>query len=103
MLLSDGMDPHASRQCSYCSLKESVIKQANMSKKNHKILYLFLMYIFGVLLNNHVKAAGLQAIVVHSDSPSVSDAHREKPHSSLLITLGLEGLCNGKADVSVRQ
>lgn len=46
---------------------------------------------------------GLQAIVVHSDSPSVSDAHRGKPHSSLLITLGLEALCNGKADVSVRQ
>lgn len=45
----------------------------------------------------------LQAIVVHSDSPSVSDAHTEKPHSSLLITLGLEGLCDGKADVSVRQ
>lgn len=30
MLLSDSTDPHASRQCSYCSLKESVIKQANI-------------------------------------------------------------------------
>lgn len=30
MPLTDSIDPHANRQCSYCSLKESVIKQANM-------------------------------------------------------------------------
>lgn len=101
MLLSDSTDPHASRQCSYCSLKESVIKQANMEKNppNFVLLCKFL----GFFLNNHVRALAcwllLSTVTLH-----LSQMHTgNKPHSSLLITFGLEGLCNGKADVSVRQ
>lgn len=45
----------------------------------------------------------VQAIVVRV-TLHLSQMHTgKKPHSSLLITLGLAGLCNGKASVSVRQ
>lgn len=61
----------------------------------------FLLIFF--FLSNHVRAlAGrllLSTVTLH-----LSQMHTgKKPHSSLLITLGLAGLCNGKADVSVRQ
>lgn len=101
MLLRDSTDPHASRQCSYCSLKESVIKQANMEKP-HQTLYFYVSF-SGFFLNNHVRALACW-LLLSTATLHLSQMHTgNKPHSSLLITFGLEGLCNGKADVSVRQ
>lgn len=43
MLLTDSTDPHANRQCSYCSLKKSAIKQANMEiNPQNLVLFFFL-------------------------------------------------------------
>lgn len=71
-------------------------------KKSQNFVPFFLCMGFGMFLNNHVKALACRLLLSQWLSIWLR-AHREKPHSSLLITLGLEGLCNGKADVSVRQ
>lgn len=99
ILFRNWTDPCASKQSNYNYLKESVSKQVNTEKKTHKIWYFVLFFFF----KPPCQGPCVQAIVVRV-TLHLSQMHTgKKPHSSLLITLSLAGLCNGKASVSVRQ
>lgn len=96
ILFRNWTDPCASKQSSYSFLKESVGKQANMEKRKNKIWHFFLFKL-------PCQGPCVQAIVVRV-SLHLSQMHTgKKPHSSLLITLGLAVYCNGKTSVRVRQ